>query len=149
MITVGTAVAVASSCCCSSTSASFSSSSRALVIVSLASCLFLANAIQARATPLSSNSQPRDKKFWTELPFVQPSARQWAPAARSVPILMPYSNGNGFVSAFPSGLSDRWADQQFAGGANKRTPEEAHFMEPGWLGLGEPGRLEWNFNRLR
>ncbi|KAF7637739.1 hypothetical protein Mgra_00002715 [Meloidogyne graminicola] len=55
--------------------------------------------------------------------------------AQHSPFLMPYSNGN--------------ADQQFGGGAIKRT-SEGHFMEPsGWLALEEPGRFEWNFNRLR
>nr|CAD2191865.1 unnamed protein product [Meloidogyne enterolobii] len=65
---------------------------------------------------------------------------------------MPYASGNGFVSPFPSGMGDRWAgflaDQQFGGGAIKRT-SDGHFMEPaGWLALEEPGRFEWNFNRL-
>nr|CAD2180477.1 unnamed protein product [Meloidogyne enterolobii] len=101
------------------------------------------------AKPLLSvgqnNNHINEEKKFNE----PPTFRGFAP---QTPFLMPYASGNGFVSPFPSGMGDRWAgflaDQQFGGGAIKRT-SDGHFMEPaGWLALEEPGRFEWNFNRL-
>ena len=140
-----------------------SSSLLLLALLSSAALLaLLANPIGA--SPLLARQSENDpanqkaKKFWpSQSPDGSADGRGFYPAATrgwaQGPILMPYSDGSGFVSPFPAGLSDRWAGflaaEQFAGGANKRTAE-GHFMEPsGWLGLGEPGRLEWNFNRLR
>lgn len=122
--------------------------------------------------PLSA-ANVKTKKFFGQSEATPEGMRGFFPASRGwaqAPILMPYADGNGFVSPFPSGLSDRWwvhltsilnfllilsragflAEEQFPGGAPNKRTADGHFMEPsGWLGLGEPGRFEWNFNRLR
>uniref|UniRef100_A0A183C5E2 Secreted protein n=1 Tax=Globodera pallida TaxID=36090 RepID=A0A183C5E2_GLOPA len=100
------------------------------------------------------SEKPSAKKFWSPSTSGEFSGQEWTP--QGSPMLIPYASGNGFISPLPSSPYDRSAvylvDEQYMPN-NKRSTGEGSFMDPsggaGWLSLREPGRLEWNFNRLR
>uniref|UniRef100_A0A914HSZ2 Uncharacterized protein n=1 Tax=Globodera rostochiensis TaxID=31243 RepID=A0A914HSZ2_GLORO len=106
--------------------------------------------------PYPFSEKPSAKKFWSPSTSGEFSGQEWTP--QGSPMLIPYASGNGFISPLSSGPYDRNAvyladEQQQYMPNNKRGAGEGSFMDPsggaGWLSLREPGRLEWNFNRLR